>query len=90
MLRRRFAVAVFILSCSLQMFAQGGATGAISGTVQDTSGAVLAGAKVEVTNEATGELVRTVTADSSGLFSVLLLPVGTYTVQVTATGLGTV
>src|ERR1700723_3788446 len=90
MLRRRFAVAVFILSCSLQMFAQGGATGAISGTVQDTSGAVLAGAKVEVTNEATGELVRTVTADSSGLFSVLLLPVGTYSVQVTATGLGTV
>jgi hypothetical protein len=90
MLRRHFALAVFILSCSLQMFAQGGATGAISGTVQDTSGAVLAGAKVEVTNEATGELVRTVTADSSGLFSVLLLPVGTYSVQVTATGLGTV
>jgi len=90
MLRRRCAVAVFILSCSLQMFAQGGATGAISGTVQDTSGAVLAGAKIEVTNEATGELVRTVTADSSGLFSVLLLPVSTYTLQVTATGLGTV
>lgn len=90
MLRRHFAVAVFILSCSLQMFAQGGATGAISGTVQDTSGAVLAGAKIEVTNEATSELVRTVTADSSGLFSVLLLPIGTYTVQVTATGLGTV
>jgi hypothetical protein len=90
MLRQRSAVAVFILSCSLQLFAQGGATGAISGTVQDTSGAVLAGAKIEVTNEATGELVRTVTADSSGLFSVLLLPIGTYTVQVTATGLGTV
>jgi Carboxypeptidase regulatory-like domain len=90
MLRRRSAVAVFILSCSLQMFAQGGATGAISGTVQDTSGAVLAGARIEVTNEATGQLVRAVTADSSGLFSVLLLPVGTYTLQVTAGGLGTV
>jgi hypothetical protein len=90
MLRQRLAVAVLFLSCSLQMFAQGGATGAISGTVQDTTGAVLAGAKVEVTNEATGELIRTVTADSSGLFSVLLLPIGTYTLQVTATGLGTV
>jgi hypothetical protein len=68
------------------MFAQGGATGAIGGVVQDASGAVLANAKVSVTSEATGEVLRQVNTDSSGLFTATLLPVGTYTVEVNATG----
>src|SRR6266446_6750285 len=68
------------------MWAQGGATGAISGVVQDASEAVIAGAKVMVKNEATGEVVRQATTESSGLFTATLLPVGTYTVEVNATG----
>jgi hypothetical protein len=67
-------------------FAQGGATGAISGVVQDASGAVIANAKVTVTSEATGEVLRQTTSDSSGLFTATLLPVGTYTVEVNAAG----
>ncbi len=67
-------------------FAQGGATGAIAGVVQDVSGAAIANAKVTVTSEATGEQLRQVTTDSSGLFTATLLPVGTYTVEVNATG----
>ena len=47
-------------------FAQGGATGAIGGVVQDTSGAVIANAKVSVKSEATGEVLRKLTTDSSG------------------------
>jgi hypothetical protein len=42
-------------------FAQGGATGAIAGVVQDASGAVVANAKVTVTSEATNEALRQVT-----------------------------
>jgi hypothetical protein len=67
-------------------FAQGGATGAIGGVVQDTSGAVIANAKVDITSEATGQLMRQVTTNASGLFSALLLPVGNYTVTVNAAG----
>ncbi|HEV3307997.1 MAG TPA: carboxypeptidase-like regulatory domain-containing protein [Candidatus Sulfotelmatobacter sp.] len=68
------------------IFAQGGATGAINGIVQDASGAVVANAKVSVTNEATGEVVRQLTTDASGLFTATLLPVGTYSVELTAVG----
>ena len=68
------------------MFAQGGATGAIEGVAQDASGAVIANAKVIIKSEATGEVLRQLTTDSSGLFTATLLPVGTYTVEVKAAG----
>ena len=67
-------------------FAQGGATGAIGGVVQDQSGAVVANAKVTVTSEATGAVLRQMTTDASGLFNATLLPAGTYTVEVSAAG----
>jgi hypothetical protein len=67
-------------------FAQGGATGAISGVVQDQSGATIANAKVSVKSEATGEVLRQTTTNASGLFNATLLPVGNYTVEVNAAG----
>ena len=67
-------------------FAQGGATGAIGGVVQDQSGATIANAKVSVKSQATDEVLRQVTTDASGLFTATLLPVGTYTVEVSAAG----
>ncbi len=67
-------------------FGQGGATGAISGVVQDQSGATIANAKVSVKSEATGEVLRQVATDASGLFTATLLPVGNYTVEVSAAG----
>jgi len=70
-------------------FAQGGATGAIGGVVQDQSGAVIANAKVSVKSEATDEVLRQVTTDASGIFTATLLPVGTYTVEVNASGFPT-
>ncbi len=78
--------AVFLAVSSGMMFAQGGATGAIGGVVQDASGAVIANAKVSVKSEATGEGVRQVTTDTSGLFTATLLPVGAYTVEVNVAG----
>jgi len=68
------------------VWAQGGATGAITGTVQDPSGGVIAGAKVEIVSEATGQVVRDLTTDSSGSFTATLLPVGPYSVAVRAAG----
>jgi hypothetical protein len=68
---------------------QGGATGAITGTVQDPSGGVIAGAKVEIVSEATGQVVRDLTTDSSGSFTATLLPVGSYSVKVSAAGFAT-
>ena len=82
--RSLMATLLFACCCSLLAFAQGGATGAIGGVVQDASGAVIPNAQVSIQNEATGEVVRKTTTDSSGLFTVTLLPVGTYTVEVTA------
>jgi hypothetical protein len=83
-------VFVLLLASAVGLaFAQGGATGAISGTVQDASGAVVPKAKVEIINEATPEVVRNLTTDPSGLFTAPLLPVGSYSVQVSAAGFAT-
>ena len=84
----RSVAVVLLLSLlvSSLAFAQGGATGAIGGVVQDASGAVIANAKVTITNEGTGELLRQVVTDATGSFSATLLPVGAYTVEVNATG----
>jgi hypothetical protein len=86
-LRKLIVASGLLVALSTAMlFAQGGASGAIGGVVQDASGAVIANAKVSVKNEATGEAVRQATTDSSGLFVATLLPVGTYSVEVTAPG----
>jgi len=81
-LRKMMASGLFMAVFTGTMFAQGGATGAIGGVVEDASGAVVANAKVSITSEATGEVLRQITSDPSGLFTVTLLPVGTYTVEV--------
>lgn len=83
---RALGISILILSLSVTAWPQGGATGAISGTVQDASGAAISGATVDIISDATRQSVRKVTADSSGLFTAPLLPVGTYTVEVTAGG----
>jgi hypothetical protein len=84
--RKLAALLLLSLCFGALAFAQGGATGAIAGVVQDASGAVIANAKVSVTSEATGEVLRQTKTDASGLFTATLLPVGTYTVEINATG----
>jgi hypothetical protein len=54
--------------------------GRISGTVTDTSGAVIANAAVTVTNEATMQTRATV-SDDGGFYVITNLPVGTYSVS---------
>ncbi len=60
-------------------------TGTIAGTVKDEQGAVIPNATVKATNAETG-LMRTSTADSTGVYNIQYLPVGPYTVEVEAPG----
>jgi hypothetical protein len=85
---RKLALVVLLISwLPALLFAQGGATGAITGTVQDPSGGVLAGARVDVISESTGQVVRQLTTNTSGLFAAPLLPVGNYSLEVSASAL---
>jgi Carboxypeptidase regulatory-like domain len=77
---------LIVLSLLIQVFAQGGATGAITGTVQDPTGAVVANAEVRIVNQDTGTVTRATKTDASGTFTATLLPVATYTINVTSNG----
>lgn len=68
------------------VLAQGGPTGAVSGTVQDASGGVIPGAEVQIVSSATGSAVRSVTTGADGAFSAQLLPAGTYQLVIRAQG----
>ncbi len=59
--------------------------GSVVGTVTDQTGAVLPGAQVTLTNDATG-LKRQTTTDSAGRYRILDLPEGSYSAEVTASG----
>jgi hypothetical protein len=74
-----FACALLAIVCMTgSAFAQT-ATGQITGTVRDSTGAVMAGVKVVVTNQQTG-LTRQTTTRESGDYVIPLLPVGVYVV----------
>src|SRR6202171_5457122 len=84
----KFAILVFLLAgfSADRVYGQGGATGAISGVVVDTSGASIADAEVQIMDSRTDTLARKLTAGSDGAFTVTLLPPGTYYVLVNKPG----
>jgi hypothetical protein len=59
--------------------------GAVRGTVTDPSGAVIADAKVNLSNEATGQTVSTSTA-KDGAFTFSPVKIGSYRLSVEASG----
>ena len=63
-------------------------TAAISGKVEDASGAAMKGAAVTVKNLETGA-TRAVTSDDSGDFRALSLPIGPYQVRAAKAGFKT-
>jgi len=69
--------------------AQSTTQGAIAGTVEDTTNAVIPNAKVTIHSLATNS-EQSVTSDSSGYFKVPLLEPGTYKVTISAANFGTV
>ena len=67
-------------------YGQGGATGAISGTVLDSGGGSVAGADVQIINTATDTVARKVVTGTDGTFVAPLLPPGAYYVVVNKSG----
>ena len=93
-MKNRFYLATYLLLafCLLcgapPAFAQGTNLGAIRGTVTDANGALVSGAKVQVTDLETN-LAREATTNSEGAYEVAGLKYGAYKVTVTAQGFKT-
>ncbi|NUQ28184.1 MAG: TonB-dependent receptor [Acidobacteriaceae bacterium] len=87
-LRMTMVMLCAVLFSVVHLFAQSDLSG-ISGTITDPSGAVVRGAMVTVTDEATGIGHRTKT-NESGYYTIPSLSPGRYTIQVQATTFGTV
>jgi protocatechuate 3,4-dioxygenase beta subunit len=68
---------------------QSSSTGALTGTVKDSSGAVVPNATVTATSVGTDQ-VRTSTTDSNGTYKFGFLPPGPYKLKFEASGFGTV
>src|SRR5436853_7320336 len=78
-----FLAAALLLLVSAPAFAQ---QGQITGSVRDTSDAVMPGVTVEVTSPALIERIRSTTTDSNGQYRITNLPVGTYQVTISLGG----
>src|SRR5687767_13699841 len=80
---RKFGLATLLFTLSAGFFVVQGQTsfGRMSGTVSDSTGAVIANATVTITNPATN-FSRTAVTDESGYYTVTNLPVGTYSISV--------
>jgi len=71
---------------STRAYGQGGATGAISGAVVDTSGGSVSEAEVQILDTRRESLVRKVSTNADGSFVVPLLPPGIYAAVVNKSG----
>ena len=85
--------AVFFAFCILMplapsLAAQTAGTGALRGTVTDSTGAVVPNATVTVSSVDTGQ-VRTATTGADGVYTITLLPPGPYHVKFEASGFQT-
>ncbi len=83
-LRRTCALAALLLAVTASIDAQA-VTGSVLGTVTDASGAVVANAKVTLTNIGTN-IVRTQQTNTSGNYTFADIPEGSYSVTIEATG----
>ena len=86
-------VRVLVVACSLLLTASAawaqGSNGAIAGAVKDASGALLPGVTVEAASPALIEKVRSSVTDGQGLYRIVDLRPGVYTVTFTLPGFST-
>ncbi len=80
-------LAATLLMCAVSGYAQV-STAAINGTVQENTGAVVSGATVQATQTETNSKFGAIT-DDHGVYRLPSLPVGPYTLSVTAAGFAT-
>ena len=77
------------LACAAVWPATADAQSAITGVVRDTSGAVLPGVTVEAASDALIERGRSVVSDGQGVYRIVDLRPGVYSVTFTLTGFNT-
>src|SRR3984957_7467438 len=89
---KRISASLMWLLCILLLACIPGAaqtvTGTIRGTITDSTGAIVSGAKVTATNVATG-VVTTATSNQTGEYSIRFLQIGLYELNVEAAGFQT-
>ena len=85
MIRKHLMIMIALLMIGVTNSLAQGPAGQLSGTVIDPNGALVAGASVKATNTDTNFARQTVTNDD-GVYSFQLMPVGRYTVEITAPG----
>ena len=79
------AISVFAVLALLAALVAAQSMSQLNGSVTDSSGAAVAGAKLTLTNPSTG-LQRTATSNGTGLYQFLDVPPGAYQLEATATG----
>lgn len=84
---RHLYFSALLLACASLMHAQS-TTQSVQGLVADSSGAVIAGAKVTLTNTATA-VKQELTTNEAGLYNFTLVPVGDYEIRVEMQGFKT-
>ena len=85
-MRRLIGLCVSVSALSLVLPSAALAQAVITGSVKDTSGAVLPGVSVEAASPVLIEKVRSATTDSLGQYRISNLPVGTYSATFTLSG----
>jgi hypothetical protein len=90
MTMRALAKAVSVLAWVILLPRVVCAQASITGTVRDPSGAVLPGVSVEASSPALIEKVRTATTDNAGLYRIVDLRPGIYSLKFTLPGFNTV
>jgi hypothetical protein len=87
---RRVLAAAAIVAAAIVLPRAALAQASITGTIRDTSGAVLPGVTVEASSPALIEKVRTAVSDDTGQYRIENLRPGAYTVRFTLSGFSTV
>src|SRR5262245_31647693 len=87
---QKLAKGFFVLGFLALLSTPAYADSTITGVVKDASGAVLPGVTVEAASDVLIEKVRSAVTDGTGLYRILALPPGTYTVTFTLPGFATV
>ena len=88
--RQGLGLSVIALAClALPVVASAQTSGSISGVVRDATGAVLPGVTVEASSPVLIEKVRSVASDDRGVYQIVNLRPGTYTVTFVLAGFNT-
>jgi len=81
------SITLLLAICGSASLGQGIITGGISGSVVDQTDAVVCGATTKVVSESNGTTFQVV-SNAEGQFQIPDVPIGSYVVTITASGLG--